>query len=844
MKINGSRLCLNLLIVVSLYVRIGEGQGNSILLNCGTNSTINVGGRRWVGDSATGGNVTLSSSGIEVSTSTFDGDQTYTPLYKTARVFVDSLNYTFRGAQGSYFLRLHFYPFSSENRNVNDSSFVVQANGIKLLSGFNVPDEILQKNLYIAKLGGNSSFSYLVKEFFFTVSGDVLMVEFIPAKGSFGFVNAIEIVNVENKLFVDSVSKVGSNGETSVLSLSKRGIETMYRLNVGGSPIKADEDLSLGRVWEADSSYMLTANAGSDIHTRANITYASANDTSIAPLVVYRSARTMSNTQVMEKRFNMSWKFEVDPDFDYMIRLHFCELSFDKANERIFRIYINNKTAADNFDIFKQAGGKYKAYHQDFLDMVPSVVNTLWIQLGPDPTAGAVGTDALLNGLEIFKLSRNGNLAYVGKLENPGARKTSKSVILWVSIGAGIASIVIIAASIALITCFCQKRRNKETDTKKHPPGWRPLFLLNSTANAKASLHQSLHGSMAPNRTGRRFTLAELKAATNSFEDSLIIGVGGFGKVYKGEIEDGTLVAIKRANPQSQQGLTEFETEIEMLSKLRHKHLVSMIGFCDEQDEMILVYEYMANGTLRSHIFGSNLPPLSWKQRIEVCIGAARGLHYLHTGADRGIIHRDVKTTNILLDENFVAKMADFGLSKTGPSLEHTHVSTAVKGSFGYLDPEYFRRQQLTEKSDIYSFGVVLFEVVCARAVINPSLPRDQINLAEWAMRWQRQRSLETIIDPHLKGTYSPESLTKFAEIAEKCLADEGKSRPAMGEVLWHLEYVLQVQEAWLRSINGENSFSSSQVLADHESREEVDVPEATTSDRGTDLDPKRFEDA
>lgn len=844
MEITGiKRLSINLLILVFLYVRIGEAQKNSFLLNCGTNSTINVDGRRWVGDSGTGGNVTLSSSGIEASTATFDGDQTYAPLYKTARLFVDSLNYTFRGAQGSYFLRLHFYPFSFENRNVNDSSFGVEANGITLLSSFNVPDEILHKNLYIMNLGGNSSVSYLVKEFFFTVSGDVLMVEFIPTKGSFGFVNAIEIVNVEGKLFVDSVSKVGSNGET-MTSLSKRGIETMYRLNVGGSPIKANEDLILSRIWEADSSYMLTANAGSEIHSRANITYGSANDTSIAPLVVYRSARTMSNTEVMEKRFNMSWKFKVDPDFDYMIRLHFCELNFDKANERIFRIYINNKTAADNFDVFKKAGGMNKAYHQDFVDVVPSVVNTLWIQLGPDTTTGAAGTDALLNGLEIFKLSRNGNLAHVCKLENPGGSKTSRNMILWVSIGAGMASIVILAASIALITCFCQKRRNKENDTKKHPPGWRPLFLLNSTANAEGSLHQSLYGSMAPNRTGRHFTLAEIKAATNNFEDSLIIGVGGFGKVYKGEIEDGTLAAIKRANPQSQQGLTEFETEIEMLSKLRHKHLVSMIGFCDEQNEMILVYEYMANGTLRSHIFGSNLPPLSWKQRIEVCIGAARGLHYLHTGADRGIIHRDVKTTNILLDESFVAKMADFGLSKTGPSLEHTHVSTAVKGSFGYLDPEYFRRQQLTEKSDIYSFGVVLFEVVCARAVINPSLPRDQINLAEWAMRWQRQRSLETIIDPHLKGTYSPESLTKFAEIAEKCLADEGKSRPAMGEVLWHLEYVLQVQEAWLHSINGENSFSSSQVLADHEGTEDVDVPEASKLVRGADLDSARVEDA
>ncbi|XP_002523186.2 probable receptor-like protein kinase At1g30570 [Ricinus communis] len=830
----GEVCCLVLLVTIFISFNSGEAQSQSFLINCGTTISVTVDGRRWIGDLVPNNNVTLDSSTVSATTSAATGDSIFGPLYQTARIFSDALNYTFKGMQGNYFVRLHFCPFPFENNNVNESSFSLRANGLKLVSEFNVPGEISHKNLYVQGSSSNSSSLFLVREYML-FDLDALLLEFIPSKGSFGFINAIEVVSVADRLFQDSVSRVGGNEVN--LNLSGRGIQTMYRLNVGGPEIKSNQDSDFWRMWEVDSSYMITENAGSVINNSSNITYASKNDSSVAPLLVYETARAMSNTEVLEKRFNMSWKFEVDPDFDYLVRLHFCELQYDKANQRIFRIYINNRTAADNFDVNVRAGGANRGYHQDYFDAVSSKIDTLWIQLGPDTAAGASGTDALLNGLEIFKLSRNGNLAHVERFDSTGNRvRKSKYQMLWVGIGAGVASVLVLAAICIFILCFCRTHRKESSDTKENVTGWRPLFLhgaiVSSIGNAKGG-SQSSHGSTV--RIGKRFTLAEIRTATKSFDDSLVIGVGGFGKVYKGELEYGTLAAIKRANPQSEQGLAEFETEIEMLSKLRHRHLVSLIGFCEEQNEMILVYEYMGNGTLRSHLFGSDLPPLTWKQRLEACIGAARGLHYLHTGADRGIIHRDVKTTNILLDENFVAKMSDFGLSKTGPAWDHTHVSTAVKGSFGYLDPEYFRRQQLTEKSDVYSFGVVLFEVVCARAVINPTLPKDQINLAEWAMRWQRQRSLETIIDPRMKGTYCPESLTKFGEIAEKCLADDGKNRPTMGEVLWHLEYVLQLHEAWVRANVTENSLSSSQAMEDVEERvqEKVQGQESINEETG-----------
>ncbi|CAL5394973.1 unnamed protein product [Camellia sinensis] len=301
----------------------------------------------------------------------------------------------------------------------------------------------------------------------------------------------------------------------------------------------------------------------------------------------------------------------------------------------------------------------------------------------------------------------------------------------------------------------------------------------------------------------RRFSLAEIQSTTINFNENLVIGVGGFGKVYKGFIDKGaTAVAIKRLNAESKQGAEEFWTEINMLSKLHHTHLVALIGQCSDCQEMILAYEYMARGTLADHLYKRSRRNqteistfhLTWERRLDICIGAARGLDYLHTGTDQSFIHRDVKSTNILLDENWVAKISDFGLSKGTTSNSVTHVSTRVKGTFGYLDPDYFYTYRLTKKSDVYAFGVVLLEVLSGRPPVDERLEEEQISLILWAQDCIKKGRLDLIIDPSLSEQITPQSLKYFVEVAYNCLHNRPKERPTMAEVVGSLDLALVSQ--------------------------------------------------
>ncbi|KAL1803902.1 hypothetical protein ACET3Z_032549 [Daucus carota] len=328
--------------------------------------------------------------------------------------------------------------------------------------------------------------------------------------------------------------------------------------------------------------------------------------------------------------------------------------------------------------------------------------------------------------------------------------------------------------------------------------------LLEADETKFQEAKQSIRLPLSVRQLCRRFTLKEIQWATNNFQEEFVIGRGGFGLVYKGIIDykQGT-VAIKRLKLLSKQGSKEFQTEIEMLSKFQHSHLVSLIGYCDDYEEMILVYDYMSRGTLADHLHkkvkkgDSCLPSLTWIQRLKICIGAAHGLDYLHTGTstENRVIHRDVKSTNILLDENFAAKLSDFGLSKIGPANQTcTYVSTRVKGTPGYLDPYYVATHRLTRKTDVYAFGVVLFEVLCGRPALDMSRNEDQMNLAGWVQHCLQEGFLDKIIDPRLKWEISSDSLNTFVDIAVKCLHYQPKHRPTIAEVVVSLESALRCQ--------------------------------------------------
>ncbi|KAK7386799.1 hypothetical protein VNO78_27135 [Psophocarpus tetragonolobus] len=361
----------------------------------------------------------------------------------------------------------------------------------------------------------------------------------------------------------------------------------------------------------------------------------------------------------------------------------------------------------------------------------------------------------------------------------PGSHKgasLSKGVVIGISIGCTV--LVLSLIGLAIYAILQKKRAERAIGLSRPFASWAP--------SGKDS-------GGAPQLKGARwFSYDELKKCTNNFSENNEIGFGGYGKVYKGVFPDGKIVAIKRAQQGSMQGGIEFKTEIELLSRVHHKNLVGLVGFCFEQGEQMLVYEFMPNGTLRESLSGRSDIHLDWKRRLRVALGSARGLAYLHELANPPIIHRDVKSTNILLDENLTAKVADFGLSKLVSDSEKGHVSTQVKGTLGYLDPEYYMTQQLTEKSDVYSFGVVMLELITSRQPIEKGkyIVREVRTLMN--KKDEEHYGLRELMDPMVRNTPNLIGFERFLELAMQCVEESAADRPTMSEVVKALETILQ----------------------------------------------------
>ncbi|KAG9154566.1 hypothetical protein Leryth_027602 [Lithospermum erythrorhizon] len=630
-------------------------------------------------------------------------------------------------------------------------------------------------------------------------------------ESGFAFVNGIEVFSAPHDFIVDSGAKfISPDGIKEYnQNLSLHSYETVHRINVGGSKITPFND-TLWRTWVPDQDFLVLKSAAKVAFTSHVPSYQNGGASrEIAPDNVYMTAQQMNRDNLSSNfMFNITWDFPVGfEDTLHLVRLHFCDIVSPSLNVLYFNVYIDGVMAYKDLDLSVLAVHQLASpYYIDFVvDSHSSGV--VRISVGPSELGSSLRKNAILNGAEVMKIVNS-----VATQQNEAKTKKKTAVLVGSVVGGFVGLILVV---IGILVLYIRGKKKKPKTKRTASSGWTPLRAYGSSSQGTLSDGIAFASPGLNGHFALKIPFTEIQIATNDFDKSFMIGHGGFGMVYKGVLGQNIKVAVKRGVPGYRQGLPEFQTEITILSKIRHRHLVSLVGYCEDQSEMILVYEYVEKGPLRSHLYGSGLPPLSWKQRLEICIGAARGLHYLHTGFAQGIIHRDIKSTNILLDENYVAKVSDFGLSRSGPLLNETHVSTGVKGSFGYLDPEYFRRQQLTDKSDIYSFGVLLFEVLCARPAINPLLEREQVNLAEWALEWQRRRLIEEIVDPHLRGQVKLSSLKKFGETAEKCLADYGIDRPTMGDVLWNLEYALQLQETGGDSESQEaNNLASQEVAA------------------------------
>ncbi|CAI9100588.1 OLC1v1037717C1 [Oldenlandia corymbosa var. corymbosa] len=398
-------------------------------------------------------------------------------------------------------------------------------------------------------------------------------------------------------------------------------------------------------------------------------------------------------------------------------------------------------------------------------------------------------------------------------------------------LSASVMAIIVLSASVVLLFCCATgwilvlKKREKLYQVDPTPPAAIPSLkkTSGSTIGSRPNSVSLSHGSSLPayNGSAKSFSLNAVERATDSFSETRVIGEGGFGRVYSGMLEDGTEVAVKVLKRADQQGGREFLAEVEMLSRLHHRNLVKLIGICTEEHTRCLLYELVPNGSVESHLHGVHREssPLDWGARLRIALGAARGLAYLHEDSNPRVIHRDFKSSNILLEHDFTPKVSDFGLARTALDEDNKHISTRVMGTFGYVAPEYAMTGHLLVKSDVYSYGVVLLELLTSRKPVDMSQPPGQENLVTWARPLLTSKEgLESIIDPTLGPDFLFDSISKVAAIASMCVQPEVSNRPFMGEVVQALKLICNERD------------ETNEIFSRSSSADDLSVEDAGTS--------------
>ncbi|XP_024018402.1 receptor-like serine/threonine-protein kinase ALE2 isoform X2 [Morus notabilis] len=386
-----------------------------------------------------------------------------------------------------------------------------------------------------------------------------------------------------------------------------------------------------------------------------------------------------------------------------------------------------------------------------------------------------------------------GNLPITANFRNKNQRMNVRTIVI-----IALSAFVLVLVLVGAISIFIKWRKVGKPSSAVGPAFTSSIHKRSGigsilSSSIASSISVSLISTMAPSILSvKTFSLSELEKATDKFSSKRILGEGGFGRVYRGIMDDGIEAAVKLLTRDNQNGDREFIAEVEMLSRLHHRNLVKLIGICIEGRRRCLVYELVPNGSVESHLHGVDRVkgPLDWDARMKIALGAARGLAYLHEDSNPRVIHRDFKASNVLLEDDFTPKVSDFGLAREATEGSQ-HISTRVMGTFGYVAPEYAMTGHLLVKSDVYSYGVVLLELLSGRKPVDMSQPQGQENLVTWARPLLTNREgLEQLVDPALAGICDFDNMAKVAAIASMCVHPEVTHRPFMGEVVQALKLI------------------------------------------------------